>query len=226
MCTETWGGYGDWRVPELTEIMTLMTHEGTPYFLSGAFPGLGSSYLWTATVSPFSSEDHFRFAGAYGQWVISGPAAVLCVRGGDYDAEPPRRFFVAAHDGSTVIDSWSGLEWRRCAVGQTWNGTVCAGEASPSAWQGIVGACAGSWGGHDDWSPPDIVELRSLLLHCEESRPFPREVMAGLDTDAYFWSATEGTASGLAYSLGMDHMMGGLDSKDNSLFVLCRRAPD
>ena len=52
--------------------------------------------------------------------------------------------------------------WQACSIGQS--GLDCAGEASQLPWEDALAACEGSsWGGHDDWRLPSIVELRSLV---------------------------------------------------------------
>lgn len=36
-------------------------------------------------------------------------------------------------NGDIVTDASTGLTWQRCALGQSWNGSTCAGAASTSA---------------------------------------------------------------------------------------------
>ena len=62
-----------------------------------------------------------------------------------------------------VKHSRSGLVWLRCAVGQTWDGTECTGDAQQLTWQQALqlahGYTADSTQG---WRLPNLKELSTL----------------------------------------------------------------
>lgn len=69
--------------------------------------------------------------------------------------------FVDNGDG-TVTDTRTGLMWMRCALGQTWDGTTCVGEAKGYTWEEAMALHHG-FAGHDDWRLPSIHELRNIF---------------------------------------------------------------
>ena len=69
-------------------------------------------------------------------------------------------------DGSEVTDSKTGLIWRRCSEGQTWNGSTCAGTAlAYTHEQALVHAQT-----QDGWRLPNVKELTSIV---DRSRSIP-----------------------------------------------------
>jgi|GEM_PF-7067815 len=97
------------------------------------------------------------------------------------------------HGDGTVTDIKTGLRWKRCAEGQTWNGTTCVGEAKKYAWKDLPS--------DDGWRPPTIEELKTLI-YCNNTGEFgtkcqgdyksptiDHEVFPNTDK-SYFWSGS------------------------------------
>jgi hypothetical protein len=98
--------------------------------------------------------------------------------------------FVISADGDEVTDQKTGLIWRRCSEGTSWNGSTCAGSASvltqeaalqQAAAQAAITGVA--------WRLPNIKELASIadkskMTLAIDSMAFP--VMPGY----FFWSAS------------------------------------
>lgn len=82
----------------------------------------------------------------------------------------PDSDFADAGNG-TVLHLPTGLIWKRCAEGQTWNGSTCTGAAAGYAWQQAFQRAdavnAGMPGtqnaGFTDWRVPNLKELRSIV---------------------------------------------------------------
>ncbi|KOR29083.1 hypothetical protein TI04_09465 [Achromatium sp. WMS2] len=78
------------------------------------------------------------------------------------------------HPDGTVTDTRTGLMWKRCAEGQTWNGNTCVGEAIAVLWNEVMpNGQQKSWpafAGYDDWRMPTIDELRTLA-YCSSGKP-------------------------------------------------------
>jgi hypothetical protein len=188
-CLGSYGGHADWRLPEVTEALTLLDRAQLPALQAELFSGATDAPVWTATI----------VAGEVGYWKLDpanaglaadqADAAVRCVRGDATAGDPPPRFAVGAADGSTVIDAWSGLEWRRCTADATFADAGCGDAPSELGWDAASAACAASFAGHDDWFVPDAVQLGSLADYCDRD---PASFVAAFPdgAPAVFWSAT------------------------------------
>ncbi len=84
------------------------------------------------------------------------------------DAE--RHGYAISADGQTVTDKKTGLVWMRCSLGQSWNGSRCAGSANDYTWEQARQAARGySHAGHSDWRLPSIGELKTLV-YCSSGQ--------------------------------------------------------
>lgn len=85
--------------------------------------------------------------------------------------------FIDNGDG-TVTDARIGLMWMRCALGQTWDGTICVGEAQGYTWDEAM-VQQRDFAGQGDWRLPDIDELKSIVdnTRCDpalDTTAFPK----------------------------------------------------
>ena len=87
--------------------------------------------------------------------------------------------------------------WQGCAVGLT--GSLCGtGSATDSTWYFAISTCwLLSWGGHDDWRLPDIVELRSIAP-TDGAAAMILSVFANTPYEM-FWSSTTTPSGGAAW---------------------------
>ncbi|MCK4492418.1 MAG: DUF1566 domain-containing protein, partial [Methylococcales bacterium] len=73
--------------------------------------------------------------------------------------------------GSIVTDTSTGLMWMRCALGQNWNGSTCAGKAKSYTWKGAINTVKIiDYEGYDDWRVPTKEELLTLV-YCSSGDP-------------------------------------------------------
>ena len=80
-----------------------------------------------------------------------------------------RRYAIST-DGQTVTDKETGLMWMRCSLGQSWDGSRCAGDAREYTWDDARKAAQNyRYAGYSDWRLPDIEELSSLV-YCSSGR--------------------------------------------------------
>jgi hypothetical protein len=98
--------------------------------------------------------------------------------------------FIAVSDG-TATDLQTGLMWKRCAEGQSWQvAGACTGTAAGYTWQGALQqASAAIFAGHTDWRLPNIKELRSLVEDRCHSPAINSTVFPGTPSSG-FWSAS------------------------------------
>ncbi|MBB1127074.1 DUF1566 domain-containing protein [Thiospirillum jenense] len=72
---------------------------------------------------------------------------------------------------STVLDVKTNLQWMRCALGQTWDGKTCVGEATKFNWNDAkIAAQECRHAGFSDWRLPSINELKTLI-YCSSGKP-------------------------------------------------------
>jgi hypothetical protein len=74
----------------------------------------------------------------------------------------------------TVVDATTGLMWKRCSEGQTWNNKTCLGQATTMTWdQAMPNGWQKRWpafAGHADWRMPTKDELLTLV-YCSSGMP-------------------------------------------------------
>jgi hypothetical protein len=194
-CTDSWGGYSDWRVAEVDEYDSLFDFSTAfPVLDETSFPGLSP---WGGTKTWFWSQTQEAGAGTRGimilfvlgqTWEDNNVAPVMCVRLGS--EATGRRFEITPDDNGLIVeDSWTGLRWERCAIGQTWDGETCTGIPTELTYQEAMDACSQAHHGYDDWRLPDIRELRSIRKQCDTAPLIDEAAFPGTGT-RQFWSST------------------------------------
>jgi hypothetical protein len=89
-----------------------------------------------------------------------------------------------------VVDTRSGLMWKRCSEGQSWDGAACNGTAGYYTWAGALAqADASSFAGHTDWRLPNVKELSDLVEECREVPAINNTVFPNTPREHY-WSAS------------------------------------
>lgn len=121
----------------------------------------------------------------------------LCLLGLMPIAASAQPFLISA-DGNEVTDQKTGLIWRRCSEGMSWNGATCAGTAGTYTHEAALqhaAAQASSTG--VAWRLPNVKELSSIV---DRSRGNP-----AIDSTAFpatpsisFWSASPKPYTGIS----------------------------
>ncbi len=100
----------------------------------------------------------------------------------------PTSDFIDRGDG-TVSHALTGLMWQRCAVGQTWNGLTCEGEAAGFTFAEAQ-AISSSLGGHVDWRLPSVWELMSIVDFDESTPAINGDLFPNTPPSLPFWSGS------------------------------------
>jgi hypothetical protein len=119
--------------------------------------------------------------------VASASAEQFCLATAPVSA--PEETFIRSDSGQALHKS-TNLMWMRCAIGQTWNGETCTGEAEPYTWKQALDLSVGyEFNGSTNWRLPNIKELSSIT---ERSCTRP-----SIDVDLFpetppddFWTST------------------------------------
>ena len=71
---------------------------------------------------------------------------------------------VSGSNGTEILDRRTDLIWQRCSIGQTWNGTTCAGTAVDHTWiDALKTVPAVRATINPDYRMPSIKELSTLI---------------------------------------------------------------
>lgn len=79
----------------------------------------------------------------------------------NYLTTPTSRFVI--NPNGTALDTKTGLIWKRCLEGYTWNGSTCTGSTALANWQtALQQAAASTFASNSNWRLPNIKELASI----------------------------------------------------------------
>lgn len=98
--------------------------------------------------------------------ICAGPVQAQCALGNEnpwVPASTPVDEFVYLGDGM-ILHQPTRLVWLRCPLGQTWDGSACAGSADLMTWsEALAAADAHTQMEVDDWRLPNRNELASIV---------------------------------------------------------------
>ena len=220
--TLDYGGYDDWRLPEMKNLISLNDF-GTadPSLYSGFTNKVSqSSYSFWAEDYPFLEEKAwsvgFQF-GVAGVGYKTSPSRILCVRGDSTSTQ--NDFSETEISGDYIVtDDQFSLQWTKDYYASITEYKITWGIA--------LEYCEDlTYGRHDDWRLPNINELITLLDTSERQ---PASKFPGLPESLALWSST--TVDNVnSQAFGIAVSSGGLVTKWNkteSHPVLCVRNND
>jgi len=215
--TTNFGGYNDWRMPTIHELMSILRHDranpalNTSYFTSPGVSGgtWNTVYWWSKDQRVGNSNQWCANAGGgigpkpLTETISAGGTLnyrIRCVRGAASPAYPRSRFI--NNGNGTVTDTDTGLVWQQGEL------------VSALDWTNALNYTAGLvLGGFQDWRLPNIKELESLN---DEMRSNP-----SIDTNffpnarsARYWSST--TQFGHATNAWWNEFINGITSYEGT----------
>jgi hypothetical protein len=174
-------GFSDWRLPTLQELHTLVDY-GVKSDVFGrkrtkTFPHIllwtpGATY-WTSTTVNESGVLkkgvlNFSNGGREGDYVATSPGllyfATRLVRGDVWQG--PRyvvttKAFGGDAPNNAVVDTTTGLTWRRCEGEYTWDGVGCSNPSELQTHEQALLKARTVWEQNPGWRMPNIQELYS-----------------------------------------------------------------
>jgi len=107
----------------------------------------------------------------------------------------PSEDFRDRPDG-TVLHHPTRLIWQRCALGQSWDGTSCSGQAQLMNWETALQTSQNHvQADADDWRIPNRNELASIVETRCHSPAINGEVFPATPSE-WFWTSSPNSANG------------------------------
>lgn len=163
----------------------------------GPGPGPGRKFAFNLSITqnnpmPFLTFSRLLWPAPLGLLLTLVTANVPAAQACKYEsirATAPASRFTDNGDG-TVTDQATGLQWKRCAEGQSWSGGTCTGTASTPTWQQALQlADTASFAGHGDWRLPNIKELSSIVERACYAPAIDLAVFPATPL-SWYWSAS------------------------------------
>jgi hypothetical protein len=160
-------GKTNWRLPKIQELQGIVNYSVAfpdPNIDQTFFPNSTNTIYWSAT--PYAKNPN----NAWGIYFDDGRvfeqdkktrAAIRLVSSAQKSVA---KKYVISKDGTEVFDMQTGLTWRRCVEGMTWNGTTCIGYPFGGMLIESLQRAAGEARlTGKAWRLPNIKELASLV---------------------------------------------------------------
>ena len=172
---EAYGGFRDWRMPTINELVLLSDRSQEYAKPSINFFPHSLLGVWSAT-SIMEGWVHLAkvmnyYSGTTSTNLKTSSSSVRAVRGCKLKSQ-----MIANHDGS-VTDLSNNLIW-------------FVYQGAPTTWQKALHDCNGSQVlDYGDWRLPNINELQTLIDHSHRDPAVNAELFPGITADRY-WSST------------------------------------
>lgn len=171
---------GDWRLPNLSELMTIVNYGLSSPAAFSEFDAKTGNY-WSATESGSDPDSAWRLnftIGVSSANLKTGTAYTRCIMDDPDTAFPELHQFVLA-DSEIVSDLTTGYQWHR-------------DHANPNivtSWKEALAFCEESpIGGHTDWKLPDVKELDTIVDRTRTTPPFINDLFNAESTS--YWTST------------------------------------
>lgn len=173
------GGFSDWRIPEITELNTLTNiHYDRPSINPKYFPNSHASDYWTETIRVNDMRQGWCVSFSHGQDSIQSRQSEFYVRAvrGNIFTDATR--FHDNNDG-TITDTLTGFMWQKETItNQSW-------EAALNTCQKLALA------GYSDWRLPGREVLRSIVDYTQYAASLNKEFFPQSASSAYWTSTTD-----------------------------------
>ena len=226
----SFAGHGDWRVPNIAELQTLVEREAiNPAINTTLFPNAPNDTFWSS--SPYVGNTNYAWSVnfSYGdvdssyRYVSLPVRLVRASQSLGIGLSSPDTDFTDNNDG-TLTHKRTGLVWQRCSVGQTWTGSTCSGSAGSYSYDAAL-ALTSNLAGHSDWRVPTANELAGIVKYDTYSPAINTTLFPNTPNNAFWSSSPYVGYSDYAWYV-VNFLDGGvdLDYRNGSLLVRLVRA--
>jgi len=175
----SYGGFSDWRIPEVSELSTLTSiFYDRPSINAQYFPNSRASEYWTATPRVNDTSQGWCVSFFHGNDSIQSRQSefyVRAVRGNTFtDAT---RFH--DNDDGTITDTHTGLMWQKETLfGQSWEKALETCHKLDLA-------------GYSDWRLPGKEVLRSIVDYTQYAASLNKDIFPQSASSSYWTSTTD-----------------------------------
>lgn len=123
-------------------------------------------------------------------WFGTTAAGAVTCADATVPASNPDKAYTSDSTNGTVTDTRTGLMWKKCIEGQTWNSSACTGRWGTFTWAAALSlGVRDRTGNYSDWRLPNIKELRTLVEECRVDPAINDSLFPG-NPSSYFWSGS------------------------------------
>lgn len=213
-------GIAQWRLPRVGELRSIVNFGAIdpvidPEFFPEEYVDDQNNRYWTSQTNAEYPDDAWKVEFGWGFTASSSKSSSGRVRlvagqpatptGADSIPQPqcdqdgvPRSASSERYEilegGAVARDTVTGLEWKRCAAGQEWDGSQCAGEAEWFEWREGLQLAAAEPGG---WRLPNINELESLVEYCRVEPAINTAAFPATPSEPFFSSTPRNKGTGV-----------------------------
>ncbi len=160
-------GASNWKIPQIQELQGIVDYS-VPLPNSNIdvdfFPNSTNQIYWSATPYTKNSADIWAIYFNDGRVFEQDKNTNAAIRLVSSTQKAKAKNYVISDDKQEVLDTQTGLIWRRCVEGMTWNGTTCVGEPFGGMLQESLERAANQARlTGKAWRLPNIKELSSLV---------------------------------------------------------------
>jgi hypothetical protein len=190
-------GSSKWRLPTFNELHGIVDYGvgGQPQIDLRFFPNVRQFAYWSST--GYADDPDAAWAFNFNPVIAGDGAARRQYRlaamlvhdtAPPVVADPETRYTFAADE---VTDTWTGLTWRRCSGGQTWDGATCAGDVLKGDWRAALRYAADeSARTGQDWRLPNVKELSSIADRTRNYPAIDPDVFPNTPVLGFYWTST------------------------------------
>lgn len=186
-------GRSNWRLPEIQELQNIVNYSfpfPEPAIDLAFFANSTNKIYWSATFYAKNNQDAWGIYFDDGRVFEQPKNTQAAVRFVSSPLETNAQKYVISDDGQEVLDTQTGLIWRRCVEGMKWNGKTC--EGLPFAGmlvESLERAVSQTRLTGKNWRLPNIKELSSLVDFSKTDLAIDTTIFPQTPNDQ-FWSSS------------------------------------